>query len=108
MESQKVGSNTPNGIGDDLLKGAHEIAKFLFGRNCSRRKIYYLAEHTRIPIFRIGAVLCARRSVLLDWIVRQELRALSTSQVAAEICLRSAKETRLTSGLHVRAGSEVR
>src|ERR1700733_14258398 len=57
------------GLANDLLRGADEIAEFLFGTSASgRRKIYYLAECTKIPIFRIGSVLHARRSVLLDWI----------------------------------------
>jgi hypothetical protein len=37
-----------------------------------------LAECTRLPVFRLGAVLCARRSVLLGWIAAQENRALLT------------------------------
>jgi len=61
---------------NDLLCGADEIAKFLFGPNGSRRKVYYLAACTRIPVFRLGTKLCARRSVLLGWIASQESRAL--------------------------------
>jgi hypothetical protein len=68
-------------IADDVLIGADEIGKFLFGPNPNgsrrnRRKVYYLASHTRIPVFRLGAVLHARRSVLLEWISAQENRAL--------------------------------
>jgi hypothetical protein len=71
---------------DDLLCGASEIAKFLFGPNGSRRKVYYLAACTRIPVFRLGTKLCARRSVLLGWIGSQESRALfaSATPVAGE------------------------
>jgi hypothetical protein len=58
----------------DLLRGADEIAEFIFGDRSHRRKVYYLAEYTRLPLFRLGSVLCARRSVLLDWIARQEGR----------------------------------
>ncbi len=36
--------------------------------------VYYLAECSRLPVFRLGSVLCARRSVLLDWIAGQEGR----------------------------------
>lgn len=61
---------------NDLLCGADEIAKFLFGPNGSRRKVYYLAACTRIPVFRLGTKLCARRSVLLSWVAGQESRAL--------------------------------
>jgi hypothetical protein len=72
MEAQPAPKDQPKDISDDLLNGADEIAKFLFGSNASRRRVYYLASHTRIPVFRIGAVLCARRSVLLNWIAGQE------------------------------------
>jgi hypothetical protein len=64
---------------NDLLCGADEIAKFLFGPSGSRRKVYYLAACTRIPVFRLGTKLCARRSVLLSWIAGQENRALFAS-----------------------------
>jgi hypothetical protein len=62
-------------LADDLLRGADEIAEFIFGERGSRRKIYYLAETSHLPVFRLGAVLCARRSVLLRWISGQESRA---------------------------------
>jgi hypothetical protein len=62
-------------LADDLLRGADEIAEFIFGNRSHRRKVYYLAECTRLPLFRLGSVLCARRSVLLNWISGQEGRA---------------------------------
>lgn len=58
----------------DLLRGADEIAAFLFGSPGERRRIYYLVETSRLPVFRLGAALCARRSVLLEWIAAQEHR----------------------------------
>jgi len=58
----------------DLLRGADKIAEFLFGNACERRKVYHLAETSRLPVFRLGAVLCARRSVLLEWVRHQERR----------------------------------
>ncbi len=63
-------------LAKDLLKGADEISEFIFGSRGSRRKLYYLAECSRIPVFRLGSVLCARRSTLLKWISGQESRAL--------------------------------
>jgi hypothetical protein len=75
-------------IADDLLSGADEIAKFLFGPNGGRRKVYYLASCTRIPVFRLGTKLCARRSVLTHWIASQESKALlasSTKTTGADI-----------------------
>jgi hypothetical protein len=62
------------GIAADLLRGADAIAEFLFGDRSQRRKVYHLAETSRLPVFRLGALLCARRSVLLNWIAEQEQR----------------------------------
>ena len=59
-------------LGSDLLRGADEIALFLFGDKGERRKVYHLAETSKIPFFRLGSMLCARRSVLLKWIEAQE------------------------------------
>jgi len=68
--------NTPDELADDILRGADEIGRFIFGeQRGSRRKVYYLAECTKLPVFRLGSVLCARRSVLLKWIAGQESRA---------------------------------
>lgn len=62
------------GLADDLLRGADEIAKFLFGPTGTRRKVYYLAACTRPPVFRLGTMLCPRRSMLSEWTVGQERR----------------------------------
>ena len=67
-------------LADDLLRGADAIAEFIFGARGSRRKIYYLAETSHLPVFRLGSVLCARRSVLMRWITGQENRARSKSE----------------------------
>jgi hypothetical protein len=61
-------------LAEDLLRGAYEIAEFIFGARESRRKVYYLAETSHLPVFRLGSVLCARRSVLMNWIAGQESR----------------------------------
>jgi hypothetical protein len=57
---------------EDLMIGAAPIAEFLFGHPRKVRKIYYLSQHSRMPLFRIGSRLCARKSVLLVWIEQQE------------------------------------
>lgn len=76
MEPHAVPTDTSSPeLADDLLRGADAIAEFIFGERGSRRKIYYLAETSHLPVFRLGAVLCARRSVLLRWIAGQESRA---------------------------------
>jgi hypothetical protein len=74
MEPHQVPNDMSQGLADDLLRGADEIAEFIFGKRGGRRKIYYLAETSHLPVFRLGAVLCARRSVLLRWISGQETR----------------------------------
>jgi hypothetical protein len=65
-------------LADDILEGADAIAEFLFGSKEDRRRIYYLAESSKLPVFRFGAVLCARKSVLLKYITAQENRVLPT------------------------------
>jgi hypothetical protein len=67
-------SNAPHALAADVLRGADEIAEFIFGTRESRRKVYYLAECCRLPLFRLGSMLCARRSVLLNWFAGQESR----------------------------------
>jgi hypothetical protein len=63
-------------LGDDLLQGADEIAHFLFGDPGRRRRVYHLAETSRLPVFRIGALLCGRKSSLVAWIADQERHAI--------------------------------
>ena len=71
----------PPSLGDDLLRGADAIAEFLFGDRTQRRKVYYLTGEAtvRMPHFRLGAIICARKSTLLRWIESHEARATSTS-----------------------------
>jgi hypothetical protein len=63
-------------LAGDLLHGADAIALFVFGHVKHRRKIYHYASDARVrmPVFRIGAALCARKSTLLRWIAEQESR----------------------------------
>jgi hypothetical protein len=77
MEPHRVPDHPSHELADDILRGADEIARYIFGPQGSRRKVYYLAECTRLPVFRLGSVLCARRSVLLSWIERQESKVSS-------------------------------
>lgn len=74
METERMMPLPANDLSADLLRGADKIAEFLYGRADERRKVYHLAETSRLPVFRLGAVLCARRSVLLEWISSQEHR----------------------------------
>ncbi|MBC7285486.1 MAG: hypothetical protein H5U12_29405 [Hoeflea sp.] len=61
-------------LGDDLLHGADAIARFMFGDAKHRRKVYYLTgEATKgLPHFKMGSVICARKSTILNWIAEQE------------------------------------
>jgi hypothetical protein len=70
-------------LADDVLRGAEAIADFLFGDATLRRKVYHLAGTSRLPIFRLGSVLCARRTVLLHWINEQEKRVYPQPRKAA-------------------------
>lgn len=77
MKSMEESQSPENELADDILEGADAIAEFLFGSNSYRRKVYYLAECSKLPIFRLGSACCARKSVLLDFIVGQEERVRS-------------------------------
>ena len=56
----------PCRVGNEVL--------YVFGDTGQRRKVYYYASvaKVKLPIFRIGNVICARKSKLLDWIEQQE------------------------------------
>lgn len=64
----------PPTLAPDLLRGAHQIAAFLYGSAAERKKVYHLVQTARLPVFRLSSLLCARRSVLLAWIEEQESR----------------------------------
>ena len=61
-------------LANDLLRGADEIAEFIFGSRRFRRKIYHLAASSKLPLCKIGSVICGRKSVLLKFIKDQEER----------------------------------
>ena len=73
----ETGSATPSRaqastLAPDLLRGAEEIAAFLYGSGRERRKVYHLVETDSLPHFRLGSLVCARRTTLLAWIEDQE------------------------------------
>lgn len=68
-------------IHGDLLKGADAIAEFVFGDPKERRRVYHLKDRGHLPVFQIGATVCARKTTLLAWIEAQE-RASIGSQAA--------------------------
>lgn len=62
----------------DLLSGADSIAAFM---GIKARRVYHLVETQRLPVFRLGATLCARKSTLLQWIEQMESEALAPASV---------------------------
>lgn len=56
-------------LSEDILRGAAAIADFL---GFDRRSIYHLAAKGHLPTFRIGEILCGRRTTLTTWIAGQE------------------------------------
>ena len=64
-------------LADDLLTGAASIALYVFGSDAPpyRRKVYHLSSPShpdRLPVFRIGNQLCARKSTLLRNVAQRE------------------------------------
>ena len=51
----------------DLLRGADEIAKSLYGSSADRRKLYHLAATLNLPIFEPGSMIRARNVVHWRW-----------------------------------------
>jgi hypothetical protein len=68
----------------DLLHGADEVAEFLYGSRKLRRKVYHLASTSNLPIFKLGSMICARKSVLLAWVEAQEARYANDNHKPAE------------------------
>jgi len=64
----------------DLLTGAEAIAAFI---GVKPRRIYHLVETRRLPVFRIGNTVCARRSTLLRWIEDMERGATEIAKTHA-------------------------
>lgn len=62
---------------DDILHGAEEIATFL---RLDKRAAYHAVAQGHLPVFRIGAKICARKSTLLTWIESQELQAANDNR----------------------------
>lgn len=48
-------------LADDLLRGMPQISNFL---GITERAGYHMSEKQQIPVFRIGATICARRTEL--------------------------------------------
>jgi hypothetical protein len=71
-----MSQSLPDTLADDLLVGAADLARFIYGSDEGRfqRRIYYLctASKFRLPHFRLGFKLAARKSAIRGWIEAQE------------------------------------
>lgn len=96
MEPKAISQTKKNELADDTLEGASAIAEFLFGSRDKTRKVYHLVQTSKIPIYRLGALLHARKSVLLEFIAAQERRVMledTESAVPSEATLTPASPT---------------
>lgn len=64
--------NDNNPLAADVLRGADAIAIWM---GFNRRTIYHLTANGTLPTFRMGDIVCARKSTLTAWIAGQEARA---------------------------------
>lgn len=98
MQDEDTRSIARVDLADDLLHGAETIAEFLFGDKEGRRRVYHLAATSKLPVFRLGSVLCARRTVLIGWIRNQERRAAGLPLTVASVKTPIADKARCSSG----------
>ena len=75
MPGKGVEAEPTLSLSSDLLRGAEAIAEFMFGDRNKRRLVYHLADTGRLPVFKLGSILCARRTTLIAWIEEQETTA---------------------------------
>jgi hypothetical protein len=62
----------PASLADDLLRGAEDIAEFLFGTKKERRRVYWLIERGQLPVFKLGETWFARKSSIISAIEARE------------------------------------
>ena len=79
-------------LSKDMLRGADELAEFLFGSKNHRRKVYHLVATSNLPVFKLGSMICGRKTKILRWIESQELRHANDNlpPVAAALAKRKA------------------
>jgi hypothetical protein len=82
MSRSRAKAREQAGLANDLLYGAAAIAEFMFGDEDERRKVYALAESKQIPVFRLGTILCARKSSLIADVAARERAATATLEPA--------------------------
>jgi hypothetical protein len=64
-------------LADDLLVGAGEIARFIYGDDSepNRRRVYHAASKREFPTFKLNGAVSARRSTILRFIESREQAA---------------------------------
>ncbi|MFZ0425220.1 MAG: DNA-binding protein [Xanthobacteraceae bacterium] len=67
-------TETDGEFSKDLLRGAEAIAEYLFADRKLARRVYHLTATSNLPHFKLGAMICARKSVLIKWVTDQEGR----------------------------------
>jgi hypothetical protein len=75
---------TTDPLSDDLIRGADKIAEFVFGDASYRRQVYHLAQTGTLPIFHLGAILCARKSRILKRIEALEAEAVQSDSMCGK------------------------
>jgi hypothetical protein len=63
-------------LAGDIIEGAEAIAEVLWGDRKKKRRVYHLAETGELPIFRLGSIIHARKSVLIAHIEAQEAQSI--------------------------------
>jgi len=66
-----------NQTSDDFLKGGPDIAAWL---GVKKGRVWALVRDGKIPVFKLGGKIHARKSTLLKWIEMQEEQAFSGSK----------------------------
>lgn len=69
-------------LANDLMRGADEISRFIFGEatdpkqaEANIRAVYHLAGKGQLGLFKLGGVICGRRSTIMRRIEAQEQAA---------------------------------
>jgi hypothetical protein len=75
MEAQAMS----DALGEDLILGGSNLARFLFKDPKKRRKVYHMYERRLLPLFKVGPELAGRKSTLLRHIERVEREGLIKS-----------------------------
>jgi len=70
--TDQSGPHETTSLADDLLVGAEAISIHMFGNEDKARHIYHLNEKNYIPSFKMGNLVCLRKSTLEKWMRMQE------------------------------------